>query len=799
MIPNTNTNYNALVPINRASLSVDMADRFGADAVNLYSAFSIYGNNGTGPGQGIGFQQPYVWAGLNDSDVWKYIKKYDNFSFPEGSTVQDIQRVGEFMASGTGLAFEAIQIALQEQNAFNETRTWNPLSILEATGQQGSLGLISSNPPRHIEGGSGGLISTILNGVPALASVINQSYSGKGPIQGTARKGLDALSLEVQENGGWAAKGLTRYATANAAQNRFVKKFPSNGQTTNGTSQSTNFLSSIGNSIISTVVDTILGTTTPQAYWDYRVEYSDKINVYQGFQMDDSDLLLYSVNGVDYSPLDVNPYYPGTASDPGSNKDKSHWYQTPYYTMNQSVNPSSIIVLSQTLLADGTYDITKAYDKNDQAWEPLGNKPDDISLTSMTSKTNPTIGVGGATANLVDKILGPDNVTRITNAVTKWNQSKVYSPIDASFYKSWVKTYPQVIATHNASGNSLPTYLQSIKDKSSVIDTSAGKDFAAQFKADGYNQLNPIYESDGQIPDELKSSTGGNSKDIIFFYFFDVVNSVYIPFRATITGLNESTGVEWEDFQYIGRADKLYMYKGFTREVNFIFSVYANSVSEMEPMWRRINYLNGLTRPANYTTNSTTNNSTSASPSNNGTGNFIYPPMIKFRIGDLYVDQPAVLRNMGLTVPDDAVWETQRSGYTFKNGVLASTSNVAQLPMKVDISISMALIEKEKSKTQALHYFDNSSAGFDLVSPVSSARDKAALQSDATQAASLISQPGSPNLSLPSVPTTLSSYPTVASPSNAATSTGAVNLNVTAIDTVTPPGGVPPNTNLSSF
>ena len=84
------------------------------------------------------------------------------------------------------------------------------------------------------------------------------------------------------------------------------------------------------------------------------------------------------------------------------------------------------------------------------------------------------------------------------------------------------------------------------------------------------------------------------------FYFYDIYNQKYIPFRATVKGISERSVSTWDDFQYIGNADKVYNYKGFTRGLGFSFTVVAMSVKELLPMWQRINYLMGLTKPANY-------------------------------------------------------------------------------------------------------------------------------------------------------------------------------------------------------
>jgi hypothetical protein len=82
---------------------------------------------------------------------------------------------------------------------------------------------------------------------------------------------------------------------------------------------------------------------------------------------------------------------------------------------------------------------------------------------------------------------------------------------------------------------------------------------------------------------------------------------------------------------------------------------------------------------------------------------FIYPPMIEFRIGDLYVDQPAILRSVGVTVPDDAQWETLRDNkytYVYGNEKVINQNNVysRQLPTLIDVSVQLSIIERQPNR-----------------------------------------------------------------------------------------------------
>ena len=72
--------------------------------------------------------------------------------------------------------------------------------------------------------------------------------------------------------------------------------------------------------------------------------------------------------------------------------------------------------------------------------------------------------------------------------------------------------------------------------------------------------------------------------------------------------------------------------------------------------------------------------------------------MVTFRIGDVFVDQPAVISSVSITIPDDTNWETLRSG---NNG---TGTKSRQLPLKVDVSVSLKLLEKRQSLGSDAHY-----------------------------------------------------------------------------------------------
>ena len=200
-----------------------------------------------------------------------------------------------------------------------------------------------------------------------------------------------------------------------------------------------------------------------------------------------------------------------------------------------------------------------------------------------------------------------------------------------------------------------------------------------------------------EFAEKYNDQFNGLGPDLVKFYFYDIVNNRFIPFNATVKGLQENNTSNWEPIEYLGRPDKLYYYKGFTRDVSFNFKVVAHSVKELLPMWQRVNYLVGLTRPSNYT--STIN------------GGFMIPPMVQFTLGDFYKNHCVILNSCNVSIPEDASWElinestvqnqdwSYNLGNIFTFGKTSMKGKVAQFPREAEISITMAIMEKDRPKT----------------------------------------------------------------------------------------------------
>lgn len=136
--------------------------------------------------------------------------------------------------------------------------------------------------------------------------------------------------------------------------------------------------------------------------------------------------------------------------------------------------------------------------------------------------------------------------------------------------------------------------------------------------------------------------------DLIEFYFTGVVLSgtqtnpaEAIVFRATFGNISDTHNAEWNPVEYMGRADPLYVYKGYTRQIQFDFTVQITSRDEMKASWRKLNHLASWTAPE-YTK-----------------AGFMKAPIVRLNIGHLYRKMPGFLSSIDYSFDNSEVtWET---------------------------------------------------------------------------------------------------------------------------------------------
>lgn len=707
---------NGFSPIQRQTADQRVA-KFQANANSIYNKYTPFTANSIGP------SQPFVYTKISDSTLSKNLTKYDSQAFPIGSTVRDLKRIGQYSVSGNGILYLGKQLLMQNTNAFNETRIYNPLSLLKATARPGSLGLIDY-PKRHLET-SGGLLNFFKD---ALLSTIGfETKDAEKPgIQGTATGvGGIAYSRYAGSLGG-ARAGLLRLGTAKSAISKFESRWitnPSQSGTNGG------FLANLGSALVGKLKSMIPSTNPMGAFggkesdtWQYRPEYkTEKDGAYYAFLSDNSTLL-----------------------------------KTPQSSISVFYNDEPTMQFDGLVKNYHKYSPQRQEKQETRVWYA-----DDDKIRNEVVGTKDTNGNINNLKDLHDRMI--KSIDSFQGEKNQFRRSaERYSEVKDSKDVSY-PTYKDIPGKGSTNEK-----FESLMQKAAGIITLDNRMFAkvSDYEAnslanssDQYNEYDVINGERDEIPDELTSDD--QSKDLIFFYFYDLINKIYVPFRATVTGLSDQHSADWETIEYIGRADKLFLYKGFSRDVNFSFSVYANSAKEMLPMWNRINYLVGFTKPSKYTdmgvrtnikdkdkeanlkkiidglneasdnameddqdTQANINAAIAATESerrknivSGKESRFIYPPMITFRLGDLFYDQPAVMQSVSVTIPDDTNWESLRAeDYSYiaspTKTIIIDGVKSRQLPMKVDVSVQLKLMEKRQALGSDAHY-GNASYGTD--------------------------------------------------------------------------------------
>ncbi len=170
----------------------------------------------------------------------------------------------------------------------------------------------------------------------------------------------------------------------------------------------------------------------------------------------------------------------------------------------------------------------------------------------------------------------------------------------------------------------------------------------------------------------LDLSKFGITQDFIKFYFTgpklyngvdEATEDNIMVFRATINRLSDNHQPQWTPQPMIGRGDPNYHFSQVTRDIQLDFTVFASSRDELKPIWRKLNALAGYTAPE-YDPNTIA----------------LKGPWLRFTIGDLFVQQPAIVSSLSYTLHDETTsWEIN----------IEQDPEMMQVPHKVNVSITL--------------------------------------------------------------------------------------------------------------
>ncbi len=623
-------------------------------------------------------------------------KKYESRIFPLGSAPIDVIRTSKFLASGNGILFLGKQFLLQTGNPYNETRIYNPSSPIVAAGMSLALGTVRPQRNFDTSGGLGGIVRTLIgNAIPnalfgapkvnppfgtvgtALPDV-NATTGGKGLLRaGTSGRGLSHLEAAWPQNSkGQSFTSTFKSVALNLAKSLFANFIPQtqNGVVARSDEGAYGLMIGAGADKFKYVNASgqefgfgqqwVAGGKTIRKNRQYpnrpyRLFVSP---TGYGLQVLNDNLQTRNLSGVGTIGYSVSES--GNAAIPGYRygdnvgvaKDDEYEASDIMFQFGEYAKPKNKYPTKKT----DNKTVQRSKDSLQKVLAQLNNASDGLYTVDLPHNSR-VISSGTSTKNGYDRLFGTNK--------------KGVSPMQ----------YPEGILQDYRSSRVVDNALTSNPSGKSLKLPTAGH-------VDGLNTLT-VLGKDKKVPNNLiKGWTKWDPyvDDQIAFFFYDVVNEKYIPFRAAVKGISENSTATWEELPFIGRGDKVYSYGGFNRTLSLGLKIVIGSIAELAPTWQRINYLMTLIKPSNYTTSTV----------NKSMNRFMVPPMVMLTLGDMYKDQPILIQTIGLSVPDDAAWETQIGDWShLATYMKLNNPNVlyGQLPREVEITIGAVLLEKERA------------------------------------------------------------------------------------------------------
>jgi hypothetical protein len=193
-------------------------------------------------------------------------------------------------------------------------------------------------------------------------------------------------------------------------------------------------------------------------------------------------------------------------------------------------------------------------------------------------------------------------------------------------------------------------------------DPRAQKDVTGDIFQSRY--ATPEYIADNAIAIESNGEfeiLGQKYKDLVPFMINKLGDPAPTMFRTNITGLTENFTPTWNSNKFLGNPFSFYTYSGIERSVSFNLQVYAFSKTELQFIWKKLSRLSLMTYP---TINSNA---------------LVIPPIIQFRLGDMYINKKGFIESLSYTMPDIGLWETETDG--------------SILPKFIDVALTIKFIE----------------------------------------------------------------------------------------------------------
>lgn len=246
-------------------------------------------------------------------------------------------------------------------------------------------------------------------------------------------------------------------------------------------------------------------------------------------------------------------------------------------------------------------------------------------------------------------------------------------------------------ATMDTSGTSASRGAVGITTYSSLKDGQTPKvTLKTKYGIDSNDKSDFVNENTQYKGSELKVGDSTlDDYDFITLKFTSINKGESVNFRATLSGLTETTTPTWDSAKFIGSPFPYWTYTGIERSVSFNFKVYSTTPLQHIAAWQRLNFLTSLAYPQAY-----------------NKGIAVIAPFLRITIGNLYKNKECYISQLSYTVDDNGTWEVgptagmgMADNEEFTINGESTTLNNYKLPKVIDVSVTLNLVES-KSSTQ---------------------------------------------------------------------------------------------------
>jgi len=161
----------------------------------------------------------------------------------------------------------------------------------------------------------------------------------------------------------------------------------------------------------------------------------------------------------------------------------------------------------------------------------------------------------------------------------------------------------------------------------------------------------------------------------------------YMHFRAFIDSFSDSYTGEWGSIKYSGRGESFYNYTGYDRNISLGFTIAAQSMEEMKPMYQKLNYL-----------------ASNLTPDYSKFG-YMRGPLVKLTIGNYLEEQVGFIKSLTYTIPNESPWDIDKEMPFIIN---VSSFNFVPIqatrPSKIDLSFNGGALVGAQNPTQYISY-----------------------------------------------------------------------------------------------